>query len=186
MCGGEGTRLDTETEKPLYEIVGRPMVEYVLDALIESTVETVHAVTSPATPATRRHLSSLTADSSEFQHRQAPGDGYVTDLNYALADIDTPVLTATADVPLVDCDAVDTVLDQYTGTSLTVCVPASLKRSLGVSSDTSMDHDGETVAPTGVNIVGRTETDDVFITDDARFAVNVNYRRDAHIAEVLV
>jgi adenosylcobinamide-phosphate guanylyltransferase len=183
MCGGEGTRLDTATEKPLYEIAGRPMVEYVLDALTGSPVETVRAVTSPATPATERYL--LSAVSSSVTHQKAPGEGYVADLEYALEGIDEPVLTVTADVPLLDSAGVETVLEQYAGSSLTVCVPESLKHSLGVSVDTTMNHAGETVAPTGVNVVDSTETDEVFLTDDERFAVNVNYCQDAQIAEVL-
>lgn len=186
MCGGRGTRLQAETEKPLYEITGRPMVDRVLDALLASSLETVHAVGSPAVPDTMAHLTTRLSTHTDCRVVEASGDGYVDDLDDALADIDRPVLTVTADLPLLEADALDTVLDEHTASSLSVCVPASLKESLGVSVDTTFSRTERTLAPTGVNVVGEAETDDLVTTRDARFAVNVNYRRDARVAEVLI
>ena len=56
MCGGCGTRLDTEVEKPLFRVDGVPMVDRVFGALAESHVDTAYAVTSPAVPETRAYL----------------------------------------------------------------------------------------------------------------------------------
>jgi adenosylcobinamide-phosphate guanylyltransferase len=177
MCGGRGTRFDVDTEKPLYEIDGRPMVDRVRDALVASQIERVYPVVSPHTPRTRDHLDGRIIE--------APGEGYVTDLQYALDRVDPPVLTVAADLPLLAGDAIDTVLDRNRGGSLTVCVPAALKRLLEVSIDTTMDSDGRKVAPAGVNVVSGGDTEDIFVTYDARFAVNVNHRSDAHVAEEL-
>ncbi len=86
---------------------------------------------------------------------ETPGEGYVADLNAALNDdrLSQPVLTVAADLPLLDGEIVDRVLDEHNGGSLTVLVPASLKRALGVSDDTTFDNGGREVAPTGVNVV---------------------------------
>ena len=181
MCGGEGTRLDADREKPLVEIGGVPMVERVTAALEASRIETATAVVSPATPATREHLSVPTID--------APGDGYVADLQYALDRVDTPVLTVAADLPLLEGDAVDAVLDRYETTdgapSLAVCVPARLKRALGASVETTYDGDEQSLAPTGLNVVGADESEATTVTWDARLAVNVNHPDDVAIAEAL-
>ena len=183
MCGGHGSRFDSETEKPLYEIAGRPMVDRVREALAESRVETTYAVVSPNAPRTRRHVDTSTID--------APGEGYVADLQYALERVEAPVLTVAADLPLLDGEAVDTVLDVYRGDSVldvsrddsvTVYVPAARKRSLGVSIGSTTTHDGETVTPAGINVVDGPD-DTVYLTEDVRFAVNVNYREDATLAE---
>lgn len=185
MCGGRGTRLDTETEKPLYEIDGRPMIDRVHDALVASRVATIHAVGAPHTPRTHRHYErSLLESGGSFI--EAPGEGYVADLQYALERVDSPVLTVASDLPLLAGDTVDAVLSEFSGASLGVHVPAALKRQLGTTLDTTRTVDGRELAPTGVNIVAEGEPEETMVTYDARLAVNVNRLSDASIAEGLL
>jgi adenosylcobinamide-phosphate guanylyltransferase len=214
MCGGEGRRLaatlDRAVDKPLYEVGGTPMVDRVLAALDGSGVDAVHAVVSPAAPATRDRLSG------RVPLVETPGEGYVADLDAALRTVGAPALTVAADLPLLTADAVDAALEaaerQAPGT-LTVCVPAALKRDLGVGVDTTFhtddvdttfhtddvdttltgpaapdELDDLELAPTGLN-VATAETDShdtMYVTDDTRLAVNVNRQRDARIAEALL
>jgi adenosylcobinamide-phosphate guanylyltransferase len=138
----------------------------------------VHAVGSPDTPATRDHW--------EGPYLDAPGDGYVADLQYALERVDTPVLTVATDLPLLDVDAVDAVLDAHDGGSLTVAVAAALKRRLGVSTETTTTVEGREVAPTGLNVVDPDDHGDTHLTYDVRLAVNVNRPSDATVAEELL
>lgn len=176
MCGGRGTRLDADTEKPLFRVGGEPMIDRVLGALRDSRVETVHAVGSPHTPGTREHVPVPWID--------APGEGYVEDLQYALDRVEQPVVTVAADLPLLDGEILDRVLDAHTEGSLSVVVPAALKRQLGVSADTVFGEDPE-LAPTGVNVVG-TGSEDSYLSYDARVAVNVNHSTDAAVAEAFL
>jgi len=204
MCGGRGTRLGGETEKPLRAIAGRPMVDRVLDALAESRIEATHAVVSPHATRTRKRLAARANGSPSLSVVDAPGNGYVADLQYAMDAADaggTPLLTAAADLPLLDGAAVNAVLDAaraVDGDSLTVCVPAARKRELGVSADATTEIDGREIVPAGINVVGGgvggeegTESGEdgggaVHCTDDARLAVNVNYPSDARIAARLL
>ncbi len=183
MCGGAGSRLEAEVEKPLAEIGGRPMVDRVLDALAESAIDDVYAVTSPKAPATKQHVAD------RVETIDAPGEGYVRDLQVALdelpGDPGGPVLTTAADLPLLTGDAIDTVLGVYDEGSLTVCTPSALPEALGITVDAAFDVDDRSVVPSGVNVVGG-EPDDVWVTWDARFAVNVNYPGDAAVAERLL
>lgn len=181
MCGGRGTRLDAAVEKPLFEVGDEPMIEHVLTALEASVVETVYAVTSPNVPDTRAYLHDRSVTQIE-----APGDGYVDDLDHALSYVDSPTLTIASDLPLIEADAIDTVLTDHDGGSVTVCVPASLKELLGVSADLSFDHDGIEVVPSGTNIVSDRDTETVYVSYDVRFAVNVNRRADGRVAERLL
>ncbi len=179
MCGGRGTRLDLDREKPLVGIGGRPMVDRVLGALEGSGVERICAVVSPNAPETRAHFEG------RVPTIETPGEGYVPDLERALARVGRPALTVAADLPLLATETVDGVLaDRHEG-STTVCVPAALKRELGVSVDTAFEHGGEELAPTGLNVVGRGD-DRVEVRDEVRLAVNVNHARDAAVAEGLV
>jgi adenosylcobinamide-phosphate guanylyltransferase len=176
MCGGRGTRLDTDTEKPLYRVGGEPMIDRVLAAVQESRVETVYAVGSPHTSGTREHVT--------VPWIEAPGEGYVADLQYALDRVEQPVLTLAADLPLLDGEIVNRVLDAHGGGSLSVVAPAALKRQLGVSADTVFGEEPE-LAPTGVNVVGE-GGEDSYLSYDARVAVNVNHSTDAPVAEALL
>lgn len=179
MCGGKGTRLDWAGEKPLFPVDGEPMVDRVLAALDASRTDRVYAVVSPHAPETAAHVDCPTIET--------PGEGYVADLQAALGDdrIDRPVLTVAADLPLLDGAVVDGVLDAYEGGSLTVATPTFLKSALGVTVDTRFVHDGEELAPAGVNVVGD-GPDRTVVRDDARLAVNVNRREDADVAERLL
>ena len=211
MCGGRGTRLGGDTEKPLVRIRGRAMVDRVVDAAMDATrVGTVYAVASLHATETRAHLAESRPGVPIVT---APGDGYVSDLQYAVDAIGTDgstgptLLTLAADLPLLDGEAVDAVVDtacDADAASLTVCVPAERKRELGVSADTATEIDGREVVPAGINVVGSDETegddadgtgsdtadetggDVVHLTDDTRLAVNVNYPSDALIAERLL
>ena len=178
MCGGRGTRLGGDTEKPLTLIRGRSMVDRVIDATTDaSRVETVYAAVSPHTTETRAHLVETRPSVSIVD---APGDGYVSDLQYAVEAIGaarsagsagpaesagSALLTVAADLPLLDGDAVDTVVGAahaVDADSLTVCVPAERKRELGVSADTATEIDGCELVPAGINVIsgdGRTDAD---------------------------
>jgi len=65
---------------------------------------------------------------------------------------------------------------------VTVCVPGTLKRRLGVSVDTTRTHAGRELAPTGLNVVGERDDETVRVSHDARLAVNVNRPDDAAVA----
>jgi len=175
MAGGRGTRLGADCEKPLYRVGGRPMIDHVLDALGTSAVDGITVATTPATPETDAHVDVPTIETA--------GEGYVDDLRAALDSdrLARPVLTVAADLPLLAGPVVDRVLAAHDTGSLTVAVPAALKRDLGVSLDTTFDHEGRAVAPTGVNVVGG-DPSRLLVERDPRLAINVNRPADADIA----
>lgn len=180
MCGGKGTRLDASVEKPMFEIDGKPMVDRVCIAVAESRTDDVHAVVSPHTPETRRHL-----DSRALSIIDAPGDGYVEDLSYALERVELPILTVVSDLPLLAGECLDRVISAHDRGSITVCAPAALKQQLGVGTDTTFEHGGRELAPTGLNVVGDGDAETTYVTYDARLAVNVNRQTDAAVAEAI-
>ena len=195
MCGGRGTRLrsgdGTEDngeipEKPLVEVDGASMLARIVAALRASDVDAVYAAVSPHAPDTAARARDLSLPTIE-----TPGDGYVSDLRAALREMGEPAVTVPADIPLLAAEHVDDAIADArrrdgtdAPTSLTVCVPATLKRRLGASVDTAFDHDGRTVTPTGLNVVAGGD-DTVALTYDARLAVNVNRPEDLELAEAL-
>lgn len=181
MCGGEGTRLRPavgDTEKPLVEIDGEPMIDRVVAALQASSLTTVAAGVSPATPETAAHLTEIDG----VDCIETAGDGYVADLSEAVGRLTTPVVTVVADLPLVAADHVDRAAATAGEESLTVCVPVSLTTALGVSAETTTEHDGTTVVPTGLNVVG-SEDGQTAVWEDSRLAFNVNRPGDIDAVE---
>ena len=189
MCGGRGSRLATDVEKPLVEIGGEAMVDRVRRALEASSIETTYAVVSPLAPRTQEDLTCR-----DIPQIETPGAGYVQDLGEALADprIDRPVLTVATDLPLLDATAIDDVLAAYdrrrTGgpaPSMTVCVPVEVKERLGLTVDDRLRAD-DSLTPTGLNVVGAESGRELrYVTDDTGVATNVNRPTDARIAEAL-
>jgi len=183
MCGGQGTRLRPavgDTEKPLVEVDGRPMVDRVVSALHESRVSEIVAAVSPETPSTAARLTGC----ADVRVIETAGEGYVTDLTAALETIETPTVTVTADLPLLTGEIVDRAVETADGESLAVCVPLSLVESVGASADTTVDHDGETVVPSGLNVVGDKKSRQV-VWETERLALNVNHPADLQRAEKL-
>ena len=200
LCGGRGTRLSSDREKPLVEVDGRPMVARVLDALAEADgVDRVVAVASPDAPATRRALRGDLGDDVDVDCtvRDGDGDGYVSDLTVGLDAVDGPAVTVAADLPLLRGEDVDDAIGAAivdgggpSGSvddvpSVSIRVPTATKRGLGVSVDASFDHGDRSVAPTGLNVVGD-GPDRVVVRDRESLAVNVNRPGDLAIARRLV
>ena len=183
MCGGRGTRLGggDESEKPLVEIGGVPMVDRVLSALGGSVVDGVSAAVTPATPRTRDHLT----DRDGVTVVETPGDGYVSDLGVALDVVGRPAVTVATDLPLLSARHVDAAVREAGGESLAVCVPASLSEDLGVSADAAFEWGGRRVVPTGLNVAAETD-DRIVVREDPALAVNVNYPADRDVAERLL
>lgn len=178
MCGGRGSRFEADIEKPLFEIGDAPMIDRVLEALNGSRVDTVYRVTSDFAPATRAYVGGPSIETA--------GDGYVEDLREAMEAVELPVLTVAADLPLLDREIIDIVLDRFDGDSLTVVVPTALKQRLGLQPETERDLDGRSVTPTGLNVVGSSDAEQQYLTYDVRVALNVNRRPEATIAEELL
>ena len=193
-------RLGGDREKPLVEVGGRPMVARVLDALAEADgVDRVLAVTSPSAPATRRALRGDLGDDVDIECtvRDGDGDGYVADLGIGLGAVDRPAVSVAADLPLLRGEDIDDAVDAAIGDvddgapastdavpSVSVCVPTATKRDLGMSVDTALDHEGRSVAPTGLNVVGD-GPDRVAVRDRPPLAVNVNRPADLAVARRL-
>jgi adenosylcobinamide-phosphate guanylyltransferase len=190
LCGGKGSRLDAPVEKPLYEIDGTPMIDRVLAAFEGSAVDAVTAVVSPHSPDTREYLDG------RVSLLDGTGDGFLADLALALRRVDEPAVCTPADVPLLTDEEVDRVVSAYDGRSLTVCTPTRLKASLGMEVAHTIEADGREQATVGVDVFPPDHLDEsssvldghpeeTYGTADVRFAVNVNRRRQAAVAEAL-
>ncbi len=186
MAGGKGTRLRGTREKPLIPILGKPMLQHVLEAL--QRARKIHHVTVAVTPRTPN--TAQLAASFGAHIVKTPGHGYIQDLRTALQETGTPTLTVTADLPTLTPKTIDTLVTLHTThpePSTSYWVPKTLVQRLGLTTWGRHEEEiaGEPAHPTGVNVVGdiHPTPERRFLIHDPSIACNVNTKHDLEIAE---
>jgi len=184
MAGGMGKRLGVE-EKPLTIILGKPMISYVLEALLTSkNIDRIFVATSPRVNRTNLWLIDFIKQQKDVRILQTKGDGFVNDMVSAVeeAAITGSVLITMADLPLITPALIDRTIEKYTEMktpALSVHMKLEVCTRLGVRPDTVFHKNGGFIVPSGINILDagriREEQEDFnFILDDEEIALNVN------------
>lgn len=175
MAGGKGSRMRTNQEKPLLEVLGQPLIQKVVDALFSSEyVEEVLVATSVNTPKTAWWVKNKGLDIIN-----TPGRGYVEDMAFILSQPDLrdeTILTVTADLPLLTGEVIDEVIDYYQHCqkpALTVMVPVEIfyKHCLQPSMV------WENLVPSGLNILRGNDTEqdeELLVLGKLEVALNIN------------
>ena len=115
MCGGKGIRLRQfeGVEKPLLDLKGKAMIEYVLDALIRSQkFRRIVVVSSPFSLKTTTFLYHHSYYSNGLiDVIETEGNSYSIDLSFVLNMIKPDrVLTVSADLPLLSSYIIDQIV----------------------------------------------------------------------------
>jgi adenosylcobinamide-phosphate guanylyltransferase len=192
MAGGRGSRLRDMGEKPLIKVCGKPMIQYVLEALEGATkVEDIIVAVSRYAPKTAAFVQGRA-----LKALQTPGRGFCLDAKYAIKKLNLKtVLTICADLPLITSEFIDKVITSYEECkkpALTVMVPRELYTKYGLSVNYVFNIKGKSLIPIGVNVVdGRKVVrknldEEILIIDDIKVAVNVNTLDDIRIAEQIL
>ncbi|HMK94471.1 MAG TPA: NTP transferase domain-containing protein [Candidatus Limnocylindrales bacterium] len=194
MAGGKGKRIGLPVEKPLLPFLGKPLVDWVAQAVARAQkVSDFYVITSVNTPETEKHCLSM-----GWKVVRTSGKGYHDDLKQAArqAKLLGPLLTVPADSPAVTGKFLDKVIDQFEACGkdfYAVFVPISARETLGLSVDSIDQYRGEWHAVSGVNIVngariqeeGKIETN-ALITQEVEVLLNVNTLKDLEIAEKIM
>jgi adenosylcobinamide-phosphate guanylyltransferase len=194
MAGGKGTRISLPIEKPLLPFIGKPLIDWVAEAVIGAkNVSEFYVVTSPNTPQTEKHCQS-----KGWKVLSADAKGYHNDLKQAtlMEGLMGPVLTVPADSPAVTGKFLDKIISQFEicGKDFyAIFVPIQARETLGLSVDSTDEFMGEWYAVSGVNIVngakiqgeGKIETS-ALITEEVEVLLNINTLKDLEIAEKIM
>lgn len=168
MAGGEARRMGGAL-KPLINVCGAPMIQWVINAALKVSRHVV-IVTSPrTTQPLLTHIPTLIND-PHIHVIEASGDGYVNDLRVVTASLRKPLLVLPADTPLITADHLRSFLNVAKG------APDANVITLTV----------EGVGPVGISLF-RSEGGDwasVTVRDDGRL-MNVNTWEDLRRAESL-
>ena len=154
MAGGKGTRFGKDTEKPMAQFMGKPLIQRVIEATKQSKriSETVVAVTA-ASPNTAKE-----ATKASVKLVKTDGKGYHADLQQAVqaANLECPVLIVSADLPLLTGDFLDKIISKYEDAgkpALTVLIPEKVFRKYDISAASPFEYKGEMYAVSGINII---------------------------------
>lgn len=184
MAGGKGTRMNSDHEKPLTMVRGKPLIHYVLGALQDALlVDRIFVATSPQTHETKLFVKDLSADENEISVLSTPGAGYIEDLSYALSRDDfanETILTITSDLPLITGKIIDQVLEEYQKSSkpaMSVLVPVEIFCEHGLKPSLVL----EKGVPSGLNILRGKDTqqdEEVLVLGKIELALNINSPED--------
>ncbi|NLT37602.1 MAG: NTP transferase domain-containing protein [Methanomassiliicoccus sp.] len=193
-AGGKGSRIkQMEGEKPLIPVLGIPMIDRVLEAVMASSgVGAVLVSITSNTPRTEEHLRKRGIDVIITD-----GRGYSEDLNQAMSGLATDqVMVLPADMPLIRPETIEEVLRQAEGMkvgSFCVTVPVELMRALGLNLTYSLTVDGREVVLCGVSVVDRKAMltgleleQSYMISESEELALNVNTVGDLRRAEMVL
>ena len=154
MAGGKGTRFGGDTEKPMAQFMGEPLIRRVIEATKESKkiADTIVAVTS-FSPKTAQE-----AKKASVKVVETDGKGYHADLQQAIQDanLECPVLIVSADLPLLSGEFLDEIISRYEESgkpALTVLIPKEAFIEYGVSAASPYEHKGRMYAVSGINII---------------------------------
>lgn len=166
MCGGRGRRLGMG-EKPMVNVEGRHLVDYILDELWFCDV---YGATTAFTPKTEMYLRSQGVECI-----RTSGRGYVEDCAEAILKLGIfePVLVVSADLIILQEDLILNVVEFYFRTD---------KPALKV-----VDKNGNAL---GINIIDGIFIDSVqdesnFVVDDNK-VININTPQDLMRASCLI
>ena len=194
MAGGKGKRMGLPVEKPLLPFLGKPLVDWVVEAAKSaSKVSEVYVVTSQNTPETEKRCAC-----KGWKVLRTDAKGYHEDLKQATleAGLLGPVLTVPADLPAVTGEFLDKVVGEFEACGmdfLAVFVPIEKREALGLSVSSTDEYMGVWYAVSGVNIVngakiqqeGKIETSAI-ITQEPEVLLNINTLKDLEISEKIM
>ena len=191
MAGGKGKRMGLPVEKPLLPFLGKPLVDWVVEAVASARkVSEFYVVTSSNTPETEKRCNS-----KGWKFLRTDAKGYHEDLKQAVHDagLADAVLTIPADLPAVTGEFIDRIINTFEVSGkdfLAVFVPIEKRERLGLSVSSTDEYKGVWYAVSGVNIIngakiqgeGKIETSAI-ITEETEVLLNINTLKDLEVAE---
>ena len=192
MCGGKGSRMvqSSFTEKPMILFRDKPMIEYVLDALVGSgKFSSIFAVTSYHTAKTTIYL----------QRHQYCMDGNVkltstTGINYSedlcqLIDLlpSSQVLIVPSDIPLLSIEMVNEIMKHWNHGNhfVSIVLEKDFVTKLGLTPSVVIRFNGVEYCHSGISIldtsqlsIGSETAESYIILNRKEIAFNINTKND--------
>ena len=182
MAGGKGTRMYLDDEKLLLKYK-KPIILHVVDSLKDSNCfSKILAITSLNSPKTKILLQENNIDIFNTN-----GIGYAEDLSLALQSINDSVLVTSGDLPLLDKEIIQQIVNHYDPNKIwtSILVTNKFLTTLGSKSDYSINFDNQNCNYTGISLINASKINSFknldehyIIIDDKRVGFNLNTKQD--------
>ncbi|MBS0210607.1 MAG: NTP transferase domain-containing protein [Planctomycetes bacterium] len=113
LAAGKGTRMKSDLPKVLIPVLGRPMIEYVLDTLDTAGIDQTVVVVGYRAELVRELVERRPRVRTALQAEQLGTGHAVMMCRQALAAHDGPVLIVAGDSPMLTARSVGALLDEY-------------------------------------------------------------------------
>lgn len=187
MAGGKGTRLGLDIEKPLLEIKGKPMIDYVIETLLKSKVGTIYIAVSKNTRKTKHYIKEkYGSDGKRIKIIETSGKNYIDDLNECIKYFSGPFLVLSCDIPTIKPKTINNIINHYLSIKYdnieSLCVAIERKKYLGTP---TIEING--CIPAGINVLSPKygeQREEIYIIDE--LLINVNTQGDKELVESLI
>jgi adenosylcobinamide-phosphate guanylyltransferase len=185
MAGGKGSRMNLDSEKLLLKYK-KPVILHVVDSLNDSKCfSKILAITSLHSPNTKKLLQENNIDTFDTS-----GIGHPEDLSLVLQSTDDSVLVTSGDLPLLDKEIVQQIVNCYDPKKIwtSILVTNKFLTTLGLKSNYSVNYNDEMCHYTGISLINANKitssenTDENYIIiDDKRVGFNLNTKQDYEV-----
>ncbi|MDR3111337.1 MAG: NTP transferase domain-containing protein [Planctomycetaceae bacterium] len=122
MAAGKGTRMKSDLPKVLFPILGRPMIEYVLDTLGAVGIERIIVVVGYRSDLVRETLANY-RNLVYVEQTEQLGTGHAVMMcRDELTDVDCPVLVVAGDCPMIRRESVQKLFESYEQNKTPACI----------------------------------------------------------------
>ncbi|AEF95647.1 Conserved hypothetical protein CHP00454 [Methanotorris igneus Kol 5] len=187
MAGGKGSRMGY-VEKPLIEINGKYMIDYVVEALLQSNVEKIFVAVSKNTPKTEQYIKEKYDEIKDIILIKTSGNGYVEDLNQAIKYFSSPFLVISSDIPTIKPKTINNIINYYLhikGINNKVEALCVMVKKDNYPGNPTMEIKG--YIPAGINIISPKsgeQIEEAMVVDEV--LINVNTWEDKVLVEKLL
>lgn len=181
MAGGAGSRLEMG-EKPLVNVSGKPMLQYVIEAFTGAGYE-ILVITSDLVSMTKNWCRAM-----GYDIYNASGKGYVEDLFECIMEMSLsgPVFSCVSDIPGINPEIIAEVFDiyiQHKKPALSVWVPEEYFIEAGCIPSYVEAVENCPACPVGLNILNASIANEAqeeyrFLLRKPELAYNVNCKKD--------
>jgi bifunctional UDP-N-acetylglucosamine pyrophosphorylase/glucosamine-1-phosphate N-acetyltransferase len=108
LAAGEGTRMKSKKPKVLINVLFKPMIKWVIDAVFESDIRDICVVTGFKHKILENYLSNLPFPCEKFFQKERKGTAHavMTAIDFLKRRKDCDVLILSGDAPLLDSDTI--------------------------------------------------------------------------------
>ena len=123
LAGGEGKRMKSDKPKTLSEVMGKPMLQWVIDALRKSGVDNICVVKGYKKECIEEYIATLDYNVSSVYQAERLGTGHAVMMakDFLLKN-EGDVIILNGDAPFMDSETISNAYDQHIATNSSATV----------------------------------------------------------------